>query len=629
MRQFLQRILLVLIAVPGLAADQYLKPGPAQPTKESRRWAEQTLKKLTLEEKVGQMLNVRYFTDFQNFESDGYLQFRDQMRKYHLGSVTLTVHLDGPFLLKNPPLEVASIANQLQRDSKLPLLIAADFERGLASRVNSVPAFPDAMAFGAIGNPAYAEKFGAITAEEARAIGIEWDFFPVADVNSNPNNPIINTRSFGEDPEAVGELVAAFIRGAKTHGMMTTAKHFPGHGDTATDSHLGVAKVEGDRAHLESVELPPFKKAIGAGVDAVMVAHVAVPALDPDPDKVSTISKSVVSGVLREQLGFKNIVVTDALEMRGLTSVYPPGQGNPTARAAVDAVKAGNDVILWPTDLEAAFRGIVEAVKKGEIPVSRINVSVRRILEAKASLGLNKARLVDLARVPYLVSRQEDMQFAQQVADESVTLVRDNGRALPLPRSRSSLAESETLQIPVKPNASIVAIVITESVHGPSGRGFESAFKARRSDARFFYIDNQLAAPLSAEIMQAVKDAASVVVAAYAVPIAAKQVMVNGQLANSVGLEQATGELLAQVLDAATAKTTVVAMGNPYIAQSFPAVQNYLCTYSSASTSELSAVKVLFGELKPQGKLPVTLPGIAPKGTSWPGTATAGGKGNR
>jgi beta-N-acetylhexosaminidase len=616
MKRFLQGALLFFLAAPCFAADQYLKPGPAQPTKETRRWAEQTLKKLTLDEKVGQMLNVRYFTDFQNFDSDGYRQFRDQMRKYHLGSVTLTVHSDGPFLLKNPPLEVASIANQLQRDSQLPLLLAADFERGLASRVGSVPAFPDAMAFGATGKTEYAERFGAITAEESRAIGVQWDFSPVADVNSNPANPIINTRSFGEDPEAVGDLVAAFIRGAKTHGMLTTAKHFPGHGDTGTDSHLGVAKVEGDLARLQSVELPPFKKAIDAGVSSVMVAHLAVPALEPDPNRVATISKNVVSGFLREQLDFKGIIVTDALEMRGLTSLYPPEKGSPTAKAAVDAVKAGNDVILWPTDLDGAFHGIVNAVKAGDIPLSRINASVEKILEVKAALGLNKARLVDLARVPYLVDKQEDMQFAQQVADDSVTLVRDNGHTLPLARKGPTLVESETFQPSVRATAQTVVIIFTESVHGSSGRGFESALKARRADATVFYVDNHFAAPLTGEILQAAKDAGNVVVAAYMVPTPAKQVMVEGKLVNSVGLEEASGLLLTQLLELAADKTVVVALGNPYVAQNFPRVQNYICTYSNASTSELSAVKVLFGELKAHGRLPVTLPGIAPRGTS-------------
>jgi beta-N-acetylhexosaminidase len=606
----------VLLSASCFAGERYSKPGPVNLTSDGRHWAQQTLKKLSLEEKVGQMINVRYFTDFQNFDSDSYRQFRDQMQKYHLGSVTLTVHVDGGFLIKNPPLEVAAVANQLQRDSKLPLLVAADFERGLVSRVSFVPSFPDAMAFGAIGNPDYAERFGAISADEARAVGVHWDFSPVADVNSNPSNPIINTRSFGEEPNLVGALVAAFIRGARAHGMLTTAKHFPGHGDTATDSHLGVAKVEGDLPRLQGVELPPFKQAIRAGVDSVMVAHVSAPALDPDPNTVATVSKKVVTGLLRDELGFKNVIVTDALEMRGLTSLYPAGQGrSPMARAAVDAVKAGNDVLLEPTDVDGAVSGIVNAVRSGEIPESRIDASVRRILEMKASLGLHKARLVDLSRVPYVVSRQEDMQFAQQVADESVTLVRDKGPILPLSRIRPPATESETFQPVLKPSARTVAIVITDSVHGATGRGFEAAFKARRADATFYYVDNSLAAALAPEILQSVREAEKVVVAAYVVPTSAKQVVVNGKLVNTVSLEQATGELLTRVLETAAAKTVVIAMGNPYVAQSFPNIQAYLCTYSTASSSELSAVKVLFGELKPAGKLPVTLPGVAPRGT--------------
>jgi beta-N-acetylhexosaminidase len=627
MKKLMTGILLIfLLLLPCWAAEHYSKAAPVELNSAGRRWAEQTLKTLSLEEKVGQMLSVRYFTDFQNFTSDGYIQFRDQMQKYHVGSVVLTVHVDGPVLLKNPPLEVAAVANQLQRDSALPLLIAADFERGLASRVSSVPSFPDAMAFGATGNLADIEKFGAITAEEARAIGIHWNFSPVADVNSNPNNPIINTRSFGEDPAAVGDDVAAFIRGAKAHGMLTTAKHFPGHGDTDTDSHLGVSRVGGDLARLQEVELRPFKKAIAADVDSVMVAHLAVPALDSNPDKVATVSSSIVTSVLRGQLGFKNVIVTDALEMRGLTALYPPDQGSPTARAAVDAVKAGNDVILWPTDLDGAFQGVVKAVKRGEIPESRIDDSVRRILEMKASLGLHQARLVDLEQVPYRVSKPEDLRFAQQVADEAVTLVRDNGHVLPLSRLHSKQAEAEIFQAPVHPGVQVVAIIMTDSIHSHSGRSFELELKARRADATVFYVDNDLATPLAAPILQAVRDAGKVVVAAYLAPVAAKQVMVNGKLVNTVGLEQAMGQLLAEVLDVAAEKTALVALGSPYVAQNFSTVQTYLCTFSNASTSEQSAVKVLFGELQPQGKLPVTLPGIAERGFSIAVRALSAGK---
>ena len=607
----------LLCAAPraAVAAPRYAKAGPVVLDKDGRRWAEKTLKKLTLEEKIGQMLSVRYFMDFENFDSDAYRQFRDQMQKYHIGSVVLTVHVDGPFLLKNPPLEAAAMANQLQQDSKLPLLISADFERGLATRMVSVPLFPDAMAFGATGNPAYAERYGAIVAEESRAVGFNWDFFPIADVNSNPANPIINTRSFGEDPAMVGELAAAYIRGARAHGMLTTAKHFPGHGDTGTDSHLRVAQVKGDLAHLQQVELPPFRQAIAAGTDAVMVAHLAVPALEPDAHKVATISQNVIGGVLRGQLGFQGVVVTDALEMKGLTSLYPPMLPNPAGAAAIDAVKAGNDVLLLPSDLDGAFRGLLEAVKSGELKEARIDESVRRILEMKASVGLNKARLVDLEQVSYLVSKQEDMDFAQQVADDALTLVRDNGKVFPLAKlPPPDVKEFEFGRAPVQPGVQVVAIIMSDNAHLSFGRGFEVALKARRADATVFYVDSTLATPLAAPILQAVKDAGKVVVAVYLSPVAGKQVMVNGKLENTVGLEPASGELLRRVLEIAAPKTAVFAMGNPYVAQQFPNVQNYVCTFSGVYSSELSAVKFLFGELQPHGRLPVTLPGIAQRG---------------
>ena len=608
------------VAVSG--GERYSKAAPVELTKDGRRWAAKTLKKLSLEEKVGQMLSVRYFMDFENFDSDAYKQFRDQMQKYHIGSVLLTVHVDGPILLKSLPLECAVMSNQLQRDSKLPLLIAADFERGPAMRMNSVPVFPDAMAFGATGDPANEEKFGAIVAEESRALGIQWDFFPIADVNVNPRNPIINTRSFGEDPNMVGDFAAAFIRGARAHGMLTTAKHFPGHGDTGSDSHLGVARVDADLQRLNSVELPPFRKAIQAGTDAVMVAHVVVPALEPDAHKVATISSNVIQGVLRQQLGFTGTVVTDALEMRGLTGLYPPGQPNPAGRAAVDAVKAGNDVLLLPTDLDGAFRGVVDAVRSGEIPESRIDDAVRRILEMKASVGLNKARLVDLRQVPYLVSRQEDMQFSQQVADDAVTLVRDNHQVIPIAPMQPPRTEGETYQAPVPPAVNVVTVIFSDSAHGPWGHGFESALRARRADATVFYVDNNLAPALSGTILQAVKDAGKVVVAAYISPAAAKQVMVDGKLVNTVGLQQAAGSLLEQILNTGARKTVVVALGSPYVALDFSNVQTYICTFSAAYSSELSAVKVLFGELQPRGKLPVTLPGIALRGFSLPAGAS-------
>src|ERR1700726_1480611 len=318
-------VLALSLALSAFAKDKQTRPAPFNSTR-GDKWAEKTLRHLSVEEKIGQIFMIWCRASFLNVESPEYLQWLQDMRKYHGGSFTMSVHVDGPFLLRTEPYEVAELLNRLQKESKLPLLFAADFERGLAMRMLGATNFPHAMAFGADGNLEDAETFGRITAEEARAVGIHWNFFPDADVNSNPANPIINTRSFGEDPKQVGDLVAAYIKGAHEGGMLVTVKHFPGHGDTATDSHLGVASVNVDRAHLESIELPPFRQAIAAGVDSVMVAHVTVPALDSDPNHVATISPAVVTDLLEKQLGFKGLIVTDALDMAGLTHLFEIGR---------------------------------------------------------------------------------------------------------------------------------------------------------------------------------------------------------------------------------------------------------------------------------------------------------------
>src|SRR5579883_3054718 len=408
--------------------ERYLSPGPIHLDKAGEKWAEKTLKNMTLEQKVGQLFMVRIGVTFTNFDSPEYKRLRDSLRSHHVGGITVTVPVDGPFLLRNQPYETAMLINQLQRDSDIPLIMSADFERGLSMRMFGASVFPHAMAFGASSRLDLTEEFGKITAEEARAIGIHWNFFPVADVNSNPANPIINTRSFGEDPAMVSDFVDAYIKGAHEGGMLTTAKHFPGHGDTASDTHLGVARVDGDRTHLNTIELPPFEKAIEAGVDSVMVAHVTVPALDPDPNHVATISPAVVTDLLKGKMKFRGIVSTDALDMAGLTKLFVSDVG----RAAVEAFKAGNDLLLIPADLDASYGAMVKAVKSGEISEARLDESVLKLLRAKASLGLHKARLVDVGEVAKQVSRPENVLVGQQVADDAVTLVRDNGKLLPL-----------------------------------------------------------------------------------------------------------------------------------------------------------------------------------------------------
>ncbi len=380
---------LLALACFASAKERYVRPGPSRLDGDGEKWVRRTLSRMSTEEKVGQLFMVWARAEFFNVNSLEYRQFVERIQRYHIGSFALSVPVEGPFIIRSQPYEAAMLLNHLQEQSKLPLLIAADFENGLSSRLNGTTVFPQAMAFGAAGKTEYAENFGRITALEARAIGVHWNFFPVVDVNSNPANPIINVRSFGENPQQVGEMAAAYIRGARSNGMLTTAKHFPGHGDTATDSHLGVAQVSGDMARLESVELPPFREAIGAGVDAVMVAHVTVPALESDPNRVAVTSPTIVTNLLKEKLGFQGIVVTDALDMAALTHLYAANIG----RASVDAFKAGNDVLLIPPELDAAYRAMLAAVASGEISTERLDGSVRKILQAKASLGLQRARL--------------------------------------------------------------------------------------------------------------------------------------------------------------------------------------------------------------------------------------------
>ncbi len=590
------------ISAPALAKEKHQRVSPVRHTREGDRWAEKTLQKMSLEEKIGQVFMIWCRARFLNLQSPEYLQFREDMKKFHVGSFAMSVPVDGPFLLRTEPYEAAELLNRLQRDSKLPLLFAADFERGVATRLIGATNFPHAMAFGADGKIQDAETFGRITALEARAIGVHWNFFPDADVNSNPANPIINTRSFGEDPKQVGDLVTAYIKGAHEGGMLVTVKHFPGHGDTATDSHLGVASVNGDRARLDAVELPPFRQAIAAGVDSVMVAHVTVSALDPDPNHVATISPAVVSDLLEKQLGFKGLVVTDALDMAGLTHLF----ANDIGRAAVEAFKAGNDLLLIPPDLPASYRAMMKAVLSGEIPEKRLNASVLKVLKIKASLGLNEARTVDLNALSNSIGKPENLAFGQDVADTAITVVRDNGKVLPLKANGTSpgglpyMSREET-------HRDVLAVLFSDDVRSDSGRAFGREFHARIPDARVIYVDPRIAASMSDEVLKAADEAKTVIAAVYVIPN-------PGKVGNSVAIADATGTLLQQVLDHGAQKTAVVAMGNPYLASDFPKIENYICTFSNASVSEVAAVKALFGEMPVRGHLPVTIPNIAQRG---------------
>ena len=576
-------------------------PSRPRPRSDAKDWAQTTLDSLSKEEKVGQLFMIRLRVELLDGDSE-YSRLRDAIAKYHVGALAMSAPRGARAVHPDQRYKTVMLLNRLQGESKLPLLVAGDFEQGvLPPRLFGTTVFPHAMAFGAAGKTEYAEQFGRITAQESRAIGVHWNLFPVADVNSNPANPIIGTRAFGADPQQVGDLVAAYIKGARANGMLTTAKHFPGHGNTATDSHLGVARVNEDLKDLYAVDLPPFRRAIEAGVDAVMTAHVRVPTLDPDPNRVATTSPKVVTDLLKNQLGFKGLVVADALDMAGLTRLY----GNNPGRTAVDAFKAGDDVLTMPADLDASYRAVLEAVRTGEISEARLNASVLKILKAKASLGLDKGRLVNVAAIPRLVGTPQNSAIGQRISDDSITLVRDNRSVLPLAPWGLSKVSAQPIEKQNRP--SVLLIVLCDSIKAQDGRVLEREIRVRRPDASVMYVDPKVASWRSEQVLTAVEGARSVVVGVYIVPSAARSMQLGRISKHPASLPDSTSALLDKILERASDKTVVLAMGSPYLTDDFPAIQNYICTFSNATVSEISAAKALFGEIPIHGHMPVYL----------------------
>jgi len=585
--------------IVAMAAQCAIAAPPVHLDRKGERWATATLHKMTLEEKVGQMIVVWAKVQFLNPESPEYLELRDEMTKYHVGGFGVTDVVEGPQLIMSEPLEAAALTNRLQKDSKYPLLIAADFERGLSMRLVGATAFPAAMAFGAAGDKNLARQFGRISAIESRAIGVQWNWFPIADVNSNPANPIIDTRSFGEDPVQVSEMVAAYIEGARSEGLLTTAKHFPGHGDTDTDSHLTLARVNANMDRLNAVELVPFRSAIAAGVDSIMIGHLIVPAIEPDPNRPASVSAHAIKDLLQGQLGFKGLVVTDGLGMAGLTHVFSGTEAEVSSKAAVAAVEAGNDMVLVPGDLGGAYNGLLTAVKRGEISKARIDESVLKILRMKASVGLNENRFVSLANVQEEVARPENVAIAQSVADRAVTLVTDAGKLVPLAARESSR---------------IVAVIFSDRPRGSDGgRAFANELHKRAPDATVFFVDPSNLGYIFKDVMAAVRDAGSVIAVAESVPNARRTT--EGHAGGSANLDAGPMQLLTEMVKKAGAKTIVVAFGNPYTGGSIQGIQTYVCTYSNTVVSATSLARALFGEIPIHGRLPVSIPNLAPRGT--------------
>jgi beta-glucosidase-like glycosyl hydrolase/CubicO group peptidase (beta-lactamase class C family) len=573
-------VLLLFMAHPGRAQKPSAKPSKLPLGGD--KWVENTLKKMSLEEKLGQLVVVHYYGGFLSTESEAFKSLRRLVEEKHIGGFAVQTRGTPLGIARSQVYPTAALANQLQSHAKVPLLIAADFERGTSMRLEEGTSFPHAMGVGATGEPQLAYEMGRITALEARAAGVHWIFAPVADVNSNPDNPIINTRSFGEDPQQVAEFVAAFVRGVEENGALSTAKHFPGHGDTSVDSHIDLSLVTGDRERLNRVELVPFRAAIAAGTSTIMTGHLAVPAIEPNAELPATLSPAVLTGLLRNEMGFDGIIVTDAMEMGGITSRYPP------AEAAVRAIEAGADVLLVPPVVDAALAALNDAVASGRIPVARIDESVRRILRAKARLGLHKQRLVDLNALNTAFGRPEYQHQALEISDRGVTLLRDAAHLVPLDATRRRRA---------------LLLAVAGDPDPYPAEFFEREIRWRVDSLAVLRTDTQFVKPETVQLPPP---------ESYDVAIAALFVRVMNNK-GTVALPENQAALVNQLL-ASGKPVVVVSFGNPYLIARFPEAKTWLAVFSTVDIAQRSAGRALFGQVAIAGKIPVSVPGVAQLG---------------
>ena len=593
-----RRVVAALALVPALlfaatpAAKKPVKtekPAPIKASATVRKW----MRTMTLRDEVAQLVFIPFYGQAPNSRTRAYRNFMRLIRETKVGGLIL-LNASGPRgTVKAEPYALAAFLNRMQRLARVPLMVGADFERGASMRVDEVTVFPHAMAFGATGDPALSRFEGEVTAKEARALGIQWVYYPDADVNNNPDNPIINIRSFGENPEAVATYVKAFIEGAhadKKNYILTTAKHFPGHGDTAVDTHLNLATIPADLDRLQHLELVPFKAAIEAGVDSIMTAHIAVPALAP-ADLPATLSPAILTGLLRDQLGFKGLVITDSLEMGGIA------QGFTSADAAVRAIEAGADTLLMPADPEAAIRAVVAAVGSGRLTRTRIQESVAKILAAKERVGLDRKRFADLEGIGDVVNSPEDNDRAQEIADRAVTLVRNQGNAVPLADPQGTCF-----------------VVMPESRYSVEGQAFTQEVRKRAHAADIATLDPSMPPEAVDAVLAKLQSCSGYAVAAFSAVSSGR---------GSVGL---AGDLprAVQALTASGKPVIMVALGNPYLLRNFPTVTAYLATFSTVPPSEIAAVKALWGEIAIGGHLPVSIPGLANYGEGIAVQAKAG-----
>jgi beta-N-acetylhexosaminidase len=550
---------------------------PSAPTD----WVDSVLASLSLREKAAQLVWPTVYGDYSPSDSPQWETLRRLIQEERVGGFTISV---------GSPVEIAVKLDAMQRASRVPLLFGADFEFGAGYRarggwflpngidLGGAVVFPPQMALGATGDTALAYEQGRVTAVEGRALGVHVAYAPILDVNNNPANPVINTRSYGEDPALAARLGAAFVRGLQEHGMIATGKHFPGHGDTEVNSHLALPVVGVTRARLDTVELVPFRASVAAGVGAIMTFHGAMPALD-STGAPGTLSRRVLSDLLRGELSFQGVVISDAMDMRGVLDKYG------AVEAAIRAVEAGADVLIQPVDARQTIDAIVQGVSTGRYDEARIDASVRRLLDAKRRVGLDRRRSLPIDSVKFVVGDSDHVAVARTIAERSITLVRDSLKQLPLsklPRSRR-----------------VLSITLARRADLAAGTGFDSELRRHFSSVRSELVNADAPANAEWERLRRVAASADVVIVSSYVS--------HAWNATSANAPQEFASFV-KALIRARKRPIVVSLGNPYLLQQIPGVPAYLIGWSGIGVSQRAAARALLGANAITGRLPIRIP---------------------
>lgn len=535
-----------------------------------KKWAEKTFKDLSLRQKIAQMMIYRMHLKYNKITPEKWNEIKTLLSNDGIGGIHIWSG-DGSSSI--------AMLNAIQKRSKVPVIIDADIERGLGQRFSAGTDFPPLMAITATGSPYNAYEVGRIVAEESRAAGVQWNLSPVVDVNNNPLNPIINTRSFSENPDIVSEFSLEYIRGLQDHGMIATAKHFPGHGDTQTDSHSSLAMIPSDSSRLWSIELKPFIEVAKAGVDAIMVAHVHAPEYQPESDIPATLSKFWVTDILRKKIGYEGIIITDGMGMGGVTKTYADDY------AIIESVKAGCDVIIQNYDIVGSIDAIEAAVQTGEINIESINSSVLKILKMKEKAGLHLNPFVDLESMMSMIGKREHKEVSERISSESITLLKDEQKLLPL-----STESKDTLYV--------FDIYDQENKHSVSS--LTSNLILERFPIRTIQIDESDKKDVLDAILSNIPKNSRVLINAFVSPKEWK---------DRIFFPDNETYFVNKLMKKSN-RIILASLGTPYLLMAFPGVSTYICAYKGSLVMQDALFKALMGIENISGRLPISIPDI-------------------